>query len=147
MDSAISKCYISAMKNTKKDRYEKKLRQFLKELEKWLYDMDNQPGNYTEYRNAVMKRYGFTDVDWERALRLTRSTAERNFYVDGIGIKKDALNRKEKSAQKLERDMMSGKQQHFDEAGEAEIKYEDAWIADVFEPNDYDDSFLAKEPD
>ena len=30
--------------------------------------------------------------------------------------------------------MMSGKQQFFDEDGEAAIKYEDAWVADVYEP-------------
>lgn len=133
------------MKNTEKDKYEKKLRKFFNELANWLRDPKHISDNYNEFRDAVMKRYGFTVVDWERALGMTRSTAERNLFYDGIGIKKDALNRKEKSAQKLERDLMSGKQQHLDEVGAAEIKAEDAWFADVFEPNDYDDSYLAKE--
>ena len=41
--------------------------------------------------------------------------------------------------------MMSDKQKHLDESGEVEIRYEDAWIADVYEPNDYDDQYLAKD--
>lgn len=145
MDSAIANCYILSMKNTQKDRYDKKLLRFMNELCSW--DGSDAVGaeSHGDFRRELMKKYGFTDVDWERALRLTRSTPERRRYVDGIGIKKDTMNRKEKSAKKLERDMMSGKQQHFDEAGEAEIKAEDAWVADVFEPNDYDDSYLAKE--
>ena len=66
---------------------------------------------------------------------------QRKFYRDNVGVKKA----KEKSDKKLERDMMSDKQKHLDESGEVEIRYEDAWIADVYEPNDYDDQYLAKD--
>lgn len=41
---------------------------------------------------------------------------------------------KAKSDAKTELGLLSGKQQFFDEDGEAAIKYEDAWIADVYEP-------------
>ena len=64
------------MKTTNKDRYEHKLHCFLKEL-------DN-----SDDRKAVYKKYGFTDVDFERAIGLTLSESERNHYVDGVGYKK-----------------------------------------------------------
>lgn len=41
---------------------------------------------------------------------------------------------KAKSDAKTELGLLSGKQQYLDESGEAEIRYEDAWIADVYEP-------------
>jgi hypothetical protein len=41
---------------------------------------------------------------------------------------------KAKSDAKTELGLLSGKQQHLDESGEAEIRYEDDWIADVYEP-------------
>lgn len=129
------------MNTTPKDRYEHKLRQFLKEI-------DNFKGNVDEFlnhRTEVMKKYGFTEDDWERAIGLTLSKSDRHYYRDGIGIKKDAKNKRDKAARKLERDMMSGKQQFFDEDGEAAIKYEDAWIADVYEPKLYDDQYLVKD--
>ena len=129
------------MNTTPKDRYEHKLRQFLKEIDNFKGDIES----FLKNRSDVMKKYGFTEDDWYKACRLSRSVPERKFYRDNVGIKKEPLNNKEKSDKKLERDMMSGKQKHFDEAGEAEIKYEDDWVADVFEPNDYDESFLAKE--
>ena len=129
------------MNTTPKDRYEHKLRKFLKEIDSFNGDV----GSFLSHRTEVMKKYGFTDVDWERAIGLTLSKSERHYYRDGIGIKKAAKNNKDKAARKLERDMMSGKQQFFDEDGEAAIKYEDAWIADVYEPNDYDDQYLAKD--
>lgn len=129
------------MNTTPKDRYEHKLRQFLKEI-------DNFKGNVEEFlnhRTEVMKKYGFTEDDWHKACRLSRSVPERKFYRDNVGIKKEPLNSKEKSDKKLERDMMSGKQQFFDEDGEAAIKSDDAWVADVYEPNLYDDRYLAKD--
>jgi hypothetical protein len=132
------------MKTTRKDRYEHKLRQFRKELDSW----DGSGAgldSYVAFRTEVMKKYGFTDVDWERAIGLTLSKSERHYYCDGIGIKKDVQNKKDKAARKLERDLMSGKQQFYDEDGEATIKVEDACIADVYEPNLYDDQYLAKD--
>ena len=129
------------MNTTPKDRYEHKLRKFLKEIDSFKGDVDS----FLKHRSEVMKKYGFTEDDWHKACRLSRSVPERKFYRDNVGIKKEPLNSKEKSDKKLEQDMMSGKQQFFDEDGDAAIKYEDAWIADVFEPNDYDESFLAKE--
>ena len=64
------------MKTTSKDRYEHKLHCFLKEL-------DN-----AEDRQAVYKKYGFTEEDYGRAIGLTLSESERNYCADGIGYKK-----------------------------------------------------------
>ena len=130
------------MKTTRKDRYEHKLRQFRKELDSW---DGSGVDSYVAFRAEIYKKYGFTDVDWERAIGLTLSKSERHYYCDGIGIKKDVKNKKDKAERKLERDLMSGKQQFFDEDGESTIKMEDAWIADVYEPNLYDDQYLAKD--
>ena len=117
------------------------LRKFLKEIDNFKGDVEA----FLNHRTEVMKKYGFTEDDWHKACRLSRSVPERKFYRDNVGIKKEPINSKEKSDKKLERDMMSGKQQFFDEDGAAAIKYEDAWIADVFEPNLYDDRYLAKD--
>ena len=129
------------MNTTPKDRYEHKLRKFLKEIDEFKGNVEE----FLNHRTEVMKKYGFTEDDWHKACRLSRSVPERKFYRDNVGIKKEPINSKEKSDKKLERDMMSGKQQFFDEDGEAAIKYEDAWIADVYEPNLYDDRYLEKD--
>lgn len=124
------------MKNTKKDRKDKKLHRFLKELDGDNF-MTSDIDSYEAWRHEIYKKYGFTEEDWHKAIRLTMSKAERKFYIDGVGYKKDILNRKDKCAKKLERDLRSGKQDHFDKAGEEELEDERRWILDVFD-EDYD---------
>lgn len=120
------------MKNTKKDRKEKKYFKFL-------VDLSNIPfsDDYDRLKNELYRKNGFTEDDWHKAVRLTMSKPERKFYFDGVGYKKDVLNRKDKCAKKLERDLRSGKQEHFDKVGEEELEDERRWILDVYD-EDYD---------
>ena len=120
------------MKNTKKDRREKKYFKFLMDLSNILLSDD-----YDRLKNELYRKNGFTEDDWHKAVRLTMSKSERKFYIDGIGYKKDVLNRKDKCAKKLERDLRSGKQEHFDKVGEEELEDERRWILDVYD-EDYD---------
>ena len=102
-------------------------------------DLSNIPfsDDYDRLKNELYRKNGFTEDDWHKAVRLTMSKPERKFYIDGVGYKKDVLNRKEKCAKKLERDLRSGKQEHFDKAGEEELEEERRWILDVYD-EDYD---------
>ena len=93
--------------------------------------------DYDRLKNELYRTIGFTEDDWHNSVRLTMSKSERKFYIDGIGYKKDVLNRKDKCAKKLERDLRSGKQEHFDKVGEEELEDERRWILDVYD-EDYD---------
>ena len=64
------------MKNTSKDRFEKKLIRFIREVDKQhdkfgrdisTYDL------YMQHRDEIYKKYGFTDEEWNKACRLIRS--------------------------------------------------------------------------
>lgn len=79
------------MKTTSKDRYEHKLHRFLKELDK------------TTDRQAVFRKYGFTEDDYGRAIGLTLSESERFYTVDNVGYKKGVAMDREKSLLKSER--------------------------------------------
>jgi hypothetical protein len=116
------------MKNTSKDKYEHKLYRFLKELDAWRYGSDI---GLEQYRSEVFKKYGFTDKDWERAISLTRSESERNYYFDGIGYKKDNQIKRDKSEKRAERN--GARAQYPDEVLEAQLKAEDDWILDVYD--------------
>ena len=117
------------MKNTNKDRYEHKLHQFLKKLDSWRW---NSTEDFIEFRSKIFKKYGFTDRDWHKAIRLTRSVPEREHYFDGIGYTKDVQMKKEKSARRAENNGIRA--QYSDEQLEAQLKAEDDWIMDVYDP-------------
>ena len=121
------------MKNTNKDRYEHKLYRFLKELHSWRLDGAE---DLIEFRSNIFKKYGFTDKDWRRAIRLTGSVPERKHYFDGIGYKKDFQMKKDKSAKRAEKNGIRA--QYSDEQLEAQLKAEDDFILDVFD-NYYDE--------
>ena len=121
------------MKNTNKDKYEHKLHQFLKELDSWRW---NSAEDLIEFRSEIFKKYGFTDKDWHKAIRLTMSVPERKHYFDGIGYKKAVQMKKEKSARRAEKNGIRA--QYSDEQLEAQLKAEDNWIMDVFD-NYYDE--------
>lgn len=116
------------MKNNFKDRYEHKLHQFLKELDdrRW-----NTAEDLVEFRSKIFKKYGFTDKDWHKAIRLTASVPERKHYFDGVGYKKDVQMKKDKSAKRAENNGIRA--QYTDEQLEAQLKAEDDWIMDVFD--------------
>lgn len=121
------------MKNTNKDKYEHKLHRFLKELDSWRW---NSAEDLMEFRSEIFKKYGFTDRDWHKAIRLTMSVPERKHYVDGIGYKKDIQMKKDKSAKRAEKNGVRA--QYSDEQLEAQLKAEDDWIMDVFDES-YDE--------
>lgn len=121
------------MKNTNKDKYEHKLHQFLKELDSWRW---NSAEDLIEFRSKIFKKYGFTDRDWHKAIRLTMSVPERKHYFDGIGYKKDVQMKKAKSAKRAEKNGIRA--QYSDEQLEAQLKAEDDWIMDVYDAY-YDD--------
>lgn len=101
--------------------------------------MESPMMDYFQFRRNLYKQYGFTEKDWHKAIHQTMSSSEKDCYWDGIGIKKEVQNNKERVAKKLERDLRSGKQDHLNKVGEEEIQNEDRWIADVFDTYDYDD--------
>lgn len=121
------------MKNTNKDKYEHKLHRFLKELDSWRW---NSAEDLMEFRSEIFKKYGFTDRDWHKAIRLTMSVLERKHYVDSIGYKKDVQMKKDKSAKRAEKNGIRA--QYSDEQLEAQLKAEDDWIMDVFDES-YDE--------
>ena len=87
------------MKNSKKDEYDHKLYRFVQE---W-YQISFSPfGEHDAKRTALLKKYGFTEEDVQRSFRIVRSIPMRKCFWDGIGLKKDVLNKKEKVAMKIE---------------------------------------------
>ena len=88
------------MKNSKKDEYDHKLYRFVQE---W-YQIPFSPfGEHDAKRIALLKKYGFTEEDVQRSFRIVRSIPTRKCFCDGIGLKKDVLNKKEKTAIKIEK--------------------------------------------
>lgn len=87
------------MKNSKKDKYDHKLYRFVQELSQIPF---SPFGEYDAKRSALLKKYGFTEEDVQRSFRIIRSIPMRKCFWDGIGEKKDVLNKKEKVARKIE---------------------------------------------
>lgn len=114
------------MKNTQKDRFEKKLIRFIREWYK-----KEPTADWHEFNATLYKKYGFTDKEWHKAIRLTMSIPERKRYVDGIGYKKSVQMKKDKSTRRAEHNGIRA--QYSDEQLEAQLKAEDDWIMDVFD--------------
>ena len=118
------------MYNTQQDRFEKKLIRFINDVDKG-WKRDRAPdANFTDffnYRDKVMKEYGFTENEWEKACRLIRSwTANEN------GLKKT----KRYDRKKMIRDRLKDleKSENADNVnGETELKAIEDWIADVYD--------------
>ena len=87
------------MKNSKKDEYDHKLYRFVQELNRIPF---SPFGEHDAKRTALLKKYGFTEEDVQRSFRIVRSIPMRKYFWDGIGLKKDVLNKKEKVAMKIE---------------------------------------------
>lgn len=123
------------MHNTAKDRFEKKLIRFMREFDKTptrcIEDWD-------KLRSDLLKKYGFTDEEWYKACRLIRSwTSEEN------GLKK--TKRFERKKMLRDKNRIIYRSDIADNPnGEAEIKAEDDWVADVFDTNDYDEKDMTK---
>lgn len=120
------------MNNTPKDEYEHKLYTFLKELDKVQFTDVN---GYNAKRSELMKKYGFTDDDWYRACRLSRSR---------VGVVKRYDRKKKLREEKVafETAMKSGKQDYLDRVGEEEIREENRCMLDISDYGLAYDSFL-----
>ena len=129
------------MKNTAKDRFEKKLLRFINELDKgWkkYSGHGNFLNDYFLYRDELFKKYGFTEAEWKKGCRLIRSwTADEN------GLKKTKRHDRKKMLRDKVHDI-SRSDNADNPNGEIEIKEEDRWIADVFDTYDYDKEDMSR---
>src|SRR5574344_592223 len=115
------------MKNTQKDRFEKKLIRFIRELDtEW--DRYRKQNNiimtfdiWKKHRDEVYKKYGFTDEEWLKASRRIRSKAWAGKHLE----QKKTLCDKNHDVYRSE---MADNPN-----GEAELKAEDDWILDVYD--------------
>ncbi len=130
------------MKNTSKDRFEKKLIRFIREVDKQrdkfgrdisTYDL------YMQHRDEIYKKYGFTDEEWNKACRLIRSWSTSNPHKTKRYDRKKEIH---EDKQRFVTEMKSGKQEHFDKVGEEDIKFEDDWLLDISDYGLAYDAFL-----
>ena len=135
------------MKNSHKDRYEKKLRKFLKELEN-IHD-DKMHEEYISKKREIYKKYGFNEQDWHRGIRLTQSRNQEDCY--GVehgkryGYYRSIQRDKEKAFKKERYRYYINKQNQLDKQGEEDIEYEDRWFSDITDGYYYDDYLDYKE--
>lgn len=117
------------MKNTHQDRFEKKLIRFINDVDRGWHKKapDANFTDYLNYREEQMKKYGFTEEEWEKACRLIRSwTADEN------GLKKTKRYERKKILRDRIKDIT--KSDNADNVnGEMELKAIDDWIADVYD--------------
>ena len=113
------------MKNTSKDRYEHKLHQFLKDVfecqEHGIWKVDE----WIKRKDEIKKKYGFTDEDFYKACRLTRSVTDNPYK------KFDNKVARLKKKKELHNELNNGKQVYYDKVGEQEIKAEDDFLGDI----------------
>lgn len=115
------------MHNTQKDRFEKKLIRFIRELDtEW--DRYRKQNNiimtfdmWKKHRDEVYKKYGFSDEEWMKASRLIRSKAWAGKHLE----QKKTL--RDKNHDVYRSDIADNPN------GEAELKAEDDYIMDVYD--------------
>lgn len=123
------------MHNTAKDRFENRLIRFIRELDKILACNIE---DWEKFRADLYKKYGFSDEEWYKACRLVKSrTADKN------GTKKTKRFERKKLLRDKRHDVYRSDITD-NPRGEAEIKAEDDWIADVFDTNDYDEKDMVR---
>ena len=112
------------MKNTQKDRFEKKLIRFFRE---WDKKKPLTMLEWQEFSATLYKKYGFSNEELYKARRLVKSwTADEN------GIKKTKHIQRKKTLRDMYHDLDKS-DTNDNPNGEAEIKAEDDWILDVFD--------------
>lgn len=123
------------MHNTAKDRFEKKLIRFIRE---WDKKRPLSMADWQEFSASLYKKYGFTDEEMYKACRLVKSwTADEN------GAKK--TKRFERKKMLRDKNRIIYRSDIADNPnGEAEIKAEDDWVADVYDTNDYDEKDMTR---
>ena len=112
------------MKNTQKDRFEKKLIRFFRE---WDKKKPLTMLEWQEFSATLYKKYGFSNEELYKARRLVKSwTADEN------GIKKTKHIQRKKTLRDMYHDLDKS-DTNDNPNGEAEIKAEDDWILDVYD--------------
>ena len=112
------------MKNTQKDRFEKKLISFFRE---WDKKKPLTMLEWQEFSATLYKKYGFSYEELYKARRLVKSwTADEN------GLKKTKRIQRKKTLRDLYHDLDRSEMAD-NPNGEAEIKAEDDWILDVYD--------------
>ena len=112
------------MKNTQKDRFEKKLIRFFRE---WDKKKPISMLDWKEFCAALYKKYGFSYEELYKARRLVKSwTADEN------GLKKTKRIQRKKTLRDTYHDL-DRSDMNDNPNGEAEIKAEDDWILDVYD--------------
>lgn len=112
------------MKNTQKDRFEKKLIRFFRE---WDKKKPLTMLEWQEFSATLYKKYGFSDEELYKARRLVKSwTADEN------GLKKTKRIQRKKTLRDMYHDI-DRSDMNDNPNGEAEIKAEDDWILDVYD--------------
>lgn len=112
------------MKNTQKDRFEKKLIRFFRE---WDKKKPLTMLEWQEFSATLYKKYGFSDEELYKARRLVKSwTADEN------GLKKTKRIQRKKTLRDIYHDL-DRSDMNDNPNGEAEIKAEDDWILDVYD--------------
>lgn len=112
------------MKNTQKDRFEKKLIRFFRE---WDKKKPLTMLEWQEFSATLYKKYGFSDEELYKARRLVKSwTADEN------GLKKTKRIQRKKRLRDMYHDL-DRSDMNDNPNGEAELKAEDDYIMDVFD--------------
>ena len=112
------------MKNTQKDRFEKKLIRFFRE---WDKKKPLTMLEWQEFSATLYKKYGFSDEELYKARRLVKSwTADEN------GLKKSKRIQRKKRLRDIYHDL-DRSDMNDNPNGEAELKAEDDYIMDVFD--------------
>lgn len=112
------------MKNTQKDRFEKKLIRFFRE---WDKKKPLTMLEWQEFSATLYKKYGFSDAELYKARRLVKSwTADEN------GLKKTKRIQRKKTLRDIYHDL-DRSDMNDNPNGEAELKAEDDWILDVYD--------------
>lgn len=112
------------MKNTQKDRFEKKLISFFRE---WDKKKPLTMLEWQEFSATLYKKYGFSDEELYKARRLVKSwTADEN------GLKKTKRIQRKKTLRDMYHDL-DRSDMNDNPNGEAELKAEDDYIMDVYD--------------
>lgn len=112
------------MKNTQKDRFEKKLISFFRE---WDKKKPLTMLEWQEFSATLYKKYGFSDEELYKARRLVKS-----WTVNENGSKKTKRIERKKMLRDMYHDL-DRSDMNDNPNGEAEIKAEDDYIMDVFD--------------
>jgi len=126
------------MKNSNKDRYEHKLREFNKRLNALSKGISFD--EWLKAKDKLSKEYGFTDEDWCHLLKLLGQSknGRKKHNTKAIGWKRAIKDRKENEEIKSALFEISPEQERLNETGDFEIRSDDYWL-DEWSGDNYSD--------